>query len=406
LISIAHSTKMAVESLKSSKLRSGLTALGIIIGIAAVIATFTLGTSFGAFLSEQISSSGSNYIMVTSVKENLFFDQQVEVVRNSRGVSGASPVIPSSGMVTFMGESKNYTIYGVEEDYQDIGSVPMYDGNFLSNQDTSVVLVGKNISEDGFKNTITARSSIQITIYNNNTKQYETQTFRVKGITGSESTSLVSGGGSNPNTALYLPISVMKEMTGREDYRTIFAMAETEEGVKDADDEISKNLARNLGISERNLDNDDLIPFRTMNQADILEQVGSMTSTLQTFLIAIGGISLVVGSVGIMNIMFVTVTERTKEIGTFKALGYTSRDVLILFLIESVVISALGGTIGTIIGLVIAYVGSSLMDITMSFPVLEIFAGISISIVIGVIAGLYPANRAAKMNPVDALRSI
>jgi len=405
LISIAHSTKMAVESLKSSKLRSALTALGIIIGIAAVIATFTLGTSFGAFFSEQISSGGSNYIMVTSAKENLFFDQQVEVVRNSRGVAGASPVISGSGMVTYMGESKNYTVYGVEEDYKDIGSVPMYEGNFLSNQDTSVVLIGKDLAEDDFKNQISSRSSIQITIYNNDTKQYVTQTFRVKGITGSESTSLVQGGGSNPNTAVYLPISVMKEMTGREDYRTIFAMAETEEGVKDADDEISRNLARNLGVSERNLDNDDLIPFRTMNQADILEQVQSMTSTLQTFLIAIGGISLVVGSVGIMNIMFVTVTERTKEIGTFKALGYTSKDVLIMFLIESIVISTLGGTIGTVIGLAIAYVGSSLIGISMAFPILEILAGIAISIIIGVIAGLYPANRAAKMNPVDALRS-
>ena len=405
MISIAHSTKMAIESLKSSKLRSGLTALGIIIGIAAVIATFTLGTSFGAFFSDQISSGGSNYIMVTSAKENLFFDQQVEIVRNSRGVAGASPVISGSGMVTYMGESKNYTVYGVEEDYKDIGSVPMYEGNFLSNQDTSVVLIGKDLAEDDFKNQISSRSSIQITIYNNDTKQYVTQTFRVKGITGSESTSLVQGGGSNPNTAVYLPISVMKEMTGREDYRTIFAMAETEEGVKDADDEISRNLARNLGVSERNLDNDDLIPFRTMNQADILEQVQSMTSTLQTFLIAIGGISLVVGSVGIMNIMFVTVTERTKEIGTFKALGYTSKDVLIMFLIESIVISTLGGTIGTVIGLAIAYVGSSLIGISMAFPILEILAGIAISIIIGVIAGLYPANRAAKMNPVDALRS-
>ena len=406
MISITHSTKMAVESLKSSKLRSGLTALGIIIGIAAVIATFTLGTSFGAFFSEQISSSGSNYIMVTSSKENLFFDQQVEVVRNSRGISEASPVLSGSGMVTFMGESKNYTVYGVEEDYMDIGSVPMYEGNFLSNQDTSVILVGKDIAEDDFKNQITARSSVQVTVYNNKTKQYVTQTFRVKGITGSETTSLVMGGGSNPNTGLYLPISVMKEMTGAEDYRTIFAMAETKEGVKEADEEVRKNLARNLGVSERNLDDDDLLPFRTRNQAEILERVQGMTRNLQLFLIAIGGISLVVGSVGIMNIMFVTVTERTKEIGTFKALGYTSKDVLILFLIESIVISALGGAIGTFLGLLIAYVGSSLIGISMSLPILEIFAGIGISIVIGVIAGVYPANRAAKMNPVDALRSL
>jgi ABC-type antimicrobial peptide transport system, permease component len=406
LISISHSIKMAIESLKSSKLRSGLTALGIIIGIAAVIGTFTLGTSFGLFFSEQISASGSDYVMVTSAKENLFFDQQVEVVRNTRGVLSASPVLSGSGMITFMGDSGNYTIYGVEEDYMDIGSVPMYDGNFLSNQDTLVILVGKDIAEDNFKNQITVRSSVQLTIYNNDTKEYVTQTFRVKGITGSDNRSLVMGGGSNPNTGIYLPISVMKDMTGKEDYRTIFAMAESREVVQETDEEIRKNLARNLGVSERHTDNEDLLPFRTMNQVDILEQVGEITGTLQMFLIAVGGIALIVGSVGIMNIMFVTVTERTKEIGTLKALGYTSGDVLVLFLIESVVISLLGGSVGIILGLIVAYVGSWAMGISMALPFFEIIAGIVVSVLIGVIAGVYPANRAAQMNPVDALRAL
>lgn len=404
MISITHSTKMAVESLRSSKLRSGLTALGIIIGIAAVIATFTLGTSFGMFFEDQIASSGTNYIMIMSSKENLLFDQQVDVIRNTRGVSAASPVLSKMGQVIFMGESKNFTIFGVSEDYEEIGAVPMYDGSFVSDQDSSVIVVGKKIAEEEFKNQITTRSSVQILIYNETSKQNETYSFRVKGIAGSDDTNLVTG--ADANSALYIPLSAMKSMTGRDDYMMIFAMTESAETVQEANEEVKKNLARNLGVSERNLDDNDLIPFSTMNQAEVLEMVQSMTRTLQLFLIAIGSISLIVGSVGIMNIMFVTVTERTKEIGTFKALGYTSRDVLILFLIESVVISVIGGTIGTLFGLVIAYIGSSLMGISMSLPLWEIAAGIGISIVIGVIAGVYPANRAAKMNPVDALRSI
>ena len=403
MISIAHSTKMAIESLKSSKLRSGLTALGIIIGIAAVIATFTLGTSFGAFFSDQISASGSNYVMIFSSKENVFFDQQVDVVRNSRGVAAASPILSSQGAVTFMGESRNYSVSGVQEDYERIGTIPVLEGSFISDQDTSAVIIGKKIAEDDFKNQITARSTVDITFFNSKTRTYETQTFRVKGIIGSEKTSMISGADSN--TAIYLPLSVMKNMTGSDSYPMMLAMSESEENVKEADDEIKRNLARNLGVSERYLNDSDKVPFSTMNQADILEQVEEITGTLQLFLVAIGGISLIVGSVGIMNIMFVTVTERTKEIGTFKALGYTSKDVLIMFLIESIVISVLGGAVGTAIGLSIAYIGSLLMGVSMSLPIGTILLGIGISIFIGVLAGVYPASRAAKMNPVDALRS-
>ncbi|WNY24363.1 Macrolide export ATP-binding/permease protein MacB [Methanimicrococcus hongohii] len=404
MISLSHSMKMAVESLKSAKLRSGLTALGIIIGIAAVIATFTLGASFGAFFSEQISSSGSNYVMVMSTKENLFFDQQVEVVRNTRGVVAVSPVLGVDGTVTFMGEARDYRVIGVLEDYAEVGSVPMYDGTFISDQDTAAIVIGRDIAYDDYKNTITTRSSIEVTIYNNDTEEYVTRMFRVKGISGSENTSIVTGADSN--TGIYIPIAVMKEMSGRDDYPSMFAMTESNETVKETDEEIERNLARNLGVSERNLDNDDLIPFRTMNQVEILEQVSSMTQTMQLFLIAIGGISLVVGSVGIMNIMIVTVTERTKEIGTLKALGYTSSDVLSMFLVESVVISLIGGAAGTVLGLIISYIGSAALGITMSVSFGVIVGALIVSVVIGVIAGVYPAKRAADMNPVDALRTV
>ncbi|MDR0767060.1 MAG: ABC transporter permease [Methanosarcinales archaeon] len=404
MISISHSTKMAIGSLKSAKVRSALTALGIIIGIAAVIATFTLGASFGAYFSDQISAGGSNYIMIMSSKENLFFDQQVEVVRNTRGIEAATPVLTRPGAVTFMGESKNMSITGVRGDYQEIAAIPMVDGVFLSDRDTAAVVIGKNVSEDDFRNQISTRSSIQITVFNNVTGENVTRAFSVKGISGSEETTLIIG--SDSNTAVFIPLSVLQEMSGRYDYPMIYAIAEYDDVIQEANDEVRRNLARNLGVSERNLDDRDLIPFNTINQAQLLEQVGSITQTMQLFLIAIGGISLIVGSVGIMNIMIVTVTERTKEIGTLKALGYTSADVLTLFLIESIVISVIGGVIGTALGLGISYIGTSLLGISMALSYGAILGAILISVIIGVLAGVYPAKRAADMNPVDALRSI
>jgi putative ABC transport system permease protein len=407
MISISHCTKMAVQSLKSSKLRSGLTALGIIIGIAAVIATFTLGASFGAYFTDQIGASDSNFIMVISTQENLFFDQQVEIVRNTRGVVEASPVLNRDAVVTFMGESRNITVFGVMENYLEVASIPMMDGSFLSDRDTSSAVIGINVSEDEFRNQISTRSSFQITIFNNRTEEYDTRSFSVSGISGTDDPAALGFViGTDHNTAIYIPLSVMREMAGRDDYMFMFVMTESAETIRETNEEVRRNLARNIGVSERNLDNNDLIPFITINQVEFLEQIGAITQTMQLFLIAIGGISLIVGSVGIMNIMIVTVTERTKEIGTLKALGYKSSDVLTLFLIESIVISVIGGIIGTLLGLGISYLGTSALGIPMSLSFGAIISAILISIFIGVIAGAYPAKRAADMNPVDALRAI
>ena len=404
MIGISHSVKMAVESLKSSKLRSALTMLGIIIGIAAVVATFTLGTSFGTYFEDQILSSDSSYVMIFSMQENLLFDQQVDVIRNSRSVTGASPVLMGSAMVTYMGEQRNFSVYGVTEDYAMMGSVPMLEGNFLNDKDTSTIIIGKDIAKDRFRHQIPIRGTVELTMWNEANRTYETRAFRVAGITGVEDFAFISA--TENNNAIYVPISAMSEMTGKNDYSYIFAMADSIDSVQEARDDIKRNLARNLGISERHLDNDDLMPFYIMSQVDFLDALGSVISVMTMFLMAIGGISLVVGSVGIMNIMIVTVVERTREIGTLKALGYTSRDVLSLFLIESVVISAIGGTLGTILGLSAAYIGSYALNMPMSIQISAVAAGIILSMTIGVIAGVYPARRAAKMHPVEALRAI
>ena len=215
---------------------------------------------------------------------------------------------------------------------------------------------------------------------------------------------LITGG--TENTMIAIPSNTMKQMTGETSYQQIYAMADSRENLNETNDEMKKRLGRSLGVSERDLDEDEKVPFMTINQAEVLELVGTLTNTLQMFLLGIGGISLVVGAVGIMNIMIVTVTERTREIGTLKALGYSSKDILMLFVVESIIISSIGGLIGTLIGLLVAYIGASFMGLSMSIPFSSLFIGIGLSVAVGVLAGAQPSYRAAKMNPVDALRSI
>ena len=404
MISFSHCLKMSIESLKSSKLRSGLTALGIVIGIAAVIATFALGTSFTGYLSEQLDTEGSNYILIFPSKGNIIFDEQIELIRNSPGIVRVSTINGQLAAVTFANEEKNLTVTGVDETIVDIMNIPIYEGNFLVNKSSNIAVVGKKYAEEAFKNEIGIRSTIQITLYNQESEEYVTENFRVVGILGSDETNIMTNG--NENTMVSIPLTVFENMTGKRDYQEIYAKADSRENIKETSDEVKRRLAVNLGVSERDLNDSEKVPFKIINKAEILQMAGILTTAFQMFLMAIGGISLVVGAVGIMNIMIVTVTERTREIGTLKALGYSSKDVLFLFVTESIIISLIGGIIGTILGLLVAYIAVTLAGFPMVFPLSGIFLGIIMSVIVGVIAGAQPSYRAAKMSPVEALRDL
>jgi putative ABC transport system permease protein len=167
---------------------------------------------------------------------------------------------------------------------------------------------------------------------------------------------------------------------------------------------VDKRLARNFGVSSRDLDDEDAKPYSIFNQADVLEQTNQLADTLRNFLVAVALISLLVGSIGIMNIMLVTVTERTREIGIMKALGFSSTDILILFIIESIILSLFGGLLGLAVGIVGAYAVTTALDLPFLYPHYVFEVGILVAVVVGVAAGVYPANKAAKLAPVDALR--
>ena len=408
MISMVHSVGMAIRTLRSSRMRSFLTALGIIIGISAVIATTTIGTSFGDYMTGQLSGDSSNYLTVISYERNVLHDQQADRIRSVSGVKDVTAYASVNANMTYMGETQSVTIIGVKENAADVTGIRMMSGNFISDKDTSVIVIGRNVSEDSFQNEIGIRNSVIIEIKDQVTDEPVTSVFKVKGISGLE-----EGGGSfvmggmDSNTSIFMPLSTLQSMHGIDYYTSIYVLLEDGTNTTAAADAVEEEMARSLGIPLRDLDDDSKsysIPFTVFNRADVMDMISETMGTMQTFLLGIVAITLVVGSIGIMNIMLVTVTERTKEIGTLKALGYSSADVMNLFLTEAVIISFLGGIIGVILGLVVSVIVTDYLGISLTVPVSNVIYGILFAVLIGIIAGVYPAGKAAKMDPVDALR--
>ncbi|MDR7665388.1 ABC transporter permease [Methanosarcina sp. Z-7115] len=402
MIKFAQAARIASGSIGSAKLRSALTTLGIVIGIAAVVVNASLGASFNQFFTDEISSVGSNFIIAASEQPNLFFDNEYNLMKNTPGITGVSPRKSMSGDLTYLSETKNVNVAGVNKDFQEIQGLQMEGGTFLTDKDSSSAVLGYNIANDEFSKNISHRSSVEIAFRQSN-GTVVTKNFKVKGILKNSEPTVVSED-SDYDLTVFIPISTLNEMTGEKDYGAFLAMADSPEKVRDIADEVDKRFARNFGVPEREIEDEDSKPYYVFNQADILEQTGKIGDALNSFLLVLALISLFVGSIGIMNIMLVTVTERTREIGIMKSVGYSNSNILSLFLLESVMVSFFGGIVGTAIGGMGAYAIESVLKLPPVFPLKLIEIGIVISVLVGITAGLYPARKAARMNPVDALR--
>ena len=393
---------MAWASLIANKMRSILTMLGIIIGVAAVIALVSIGNGVKQDIQNSISSLGSNLLMVMpgaprtpgvrpsagSMKSLKVSDY--EAISKLDGVKAASPMTNGSYIVIYQNKNWTTSVSGVSYNYLDVNNWSMKSGRFLSEKNVQnrerVAVVGKTVVKNLFGDEDPVGAEIRV----------KNIPFRIIGVLNSKGSGAM---GNDQDDMVIIPYTTAMERVEGVDYlRMIYVVGKDENGIDRLQSDIENLLRVRHGIKDTNLDD-----FNIQNMNSIMETMEETTGTLTLFLGAVAAISLVVGGIGIMNIMLVSVTERTREIGIRKALGATYSVIVTQFLIEAVVISLMGGIIGIILG-----IGSSKligmasgMSTVISIPTIGM--SFAFSMAIGLIFGIYPARKAAKLNPIDAL---
>jgi putative ABC transport system permease protein len=406
---LLENVRLAINGVMANRLRSLLTMLGIIIGVGAVIALVSFGQGVEAFIETQFQSLGSNLLFVFSsppqsggINDIKFLNlADAEAIANPLLAPSVQRVAPQNDVFSLVVVGRNeasISVSGVTPSYQDVREWYPRFGRFVEESDlltnARVAVLGTTLVEDLFGEGV---DPIGQTI------RINTLPFRVIGI-------MEERGGSgfgDENDVLFVPLSTaqtrlsnadMRDGSYRVDFLTVQAVSE--ERMDAAVNEIERLLSERHGV--RYQDEQD---FTVLSQNELLSVVGEITGLLTIFLGVIAGISLLVGGIGIMNIMLVTVTERTREIGLRKAVGARYMDILLQFLIESVVLTISGGAIGIGLGFVASVTGTALIpDLTLQVTGGAITLATTVCTVIGVFFGIYPASRAASLNPIDALR--
>lgn len=393
---------MAWASLIANKLRSILTMLGIIIGVAAVIALVSIGNGVKQDIQDSISSLGSNLLMVMpgaprtpgvrptagSMKSLKVADY--EAIAKLDGVKAASPYTAGSGVAIY--QSKNWTtsVSGVNYNFQDVNNWTMAEGRFISEKNVKnrerVAVIGQTVVKNLFAGEDPVGKEIRV----------KNIPFRIIGVLNSKGNGSM---GNDQDDAIFIPYTTAMERVDGVDYlRMVYVVANDDNGIDRLQSDIENLLRVRHSIKDPNLDD-----FNIQNMKSIMETMEQTTGTLTLFLGAVAAISLVVGGIGIMNIMLVSVTERTREIGIRKALGATYNVIVTQFLIEAVVISLMGGLIGIALGIGASKAIGVLSGMSTVISVPTIILSFAFSMGIGLVFGIYPARKAAKLNPIDAL---
>ena len=393
---------MAWASLIANKMRSILTMLGIIIGVAAVIALVSIGNGVKQDIQNSISSLGSNLLMVMpgaprtpgvrpsqgSMKSLKVSDYQA--ISKLDGVKAASPYTANSYVTIYQSKNWTTTVSGVSSNFQDVNNWTMAEGRFISSKNVEnrerVAVVGHTVVKNLFAGEDPVGKEIRV----------KNIPFRVIGVLNSKGNGTM---GNDQDDVIFIPYTTAMERVEGVDYlRMVYVVASDDNGIDRLQSDIENLLRVRHSIKDTNLDD-----FNIQNMKSIMETMEQTTGTLTLFLGAVAAISLVVGGIGIMNIMLVSVTERTREIGIRKALGATYFVIVTQFLIEAVVISLMGGLIGIALGIGASkLIGlASGMSTVISVP--TIVLSFAFSMAIGLVFGIYPARKAAKLNPIDAL---
>jgi putative ABC transport system permease protein len=407
-MNIGSSLWEALESLSSNKARTALTMLGIIIGVGAVIAMLAIGTGTQQAIVGEIEGIGTNLLFVATNREDVknpepLTIQDAEALNDpifAPSIAAAAPVVQGQAELTNAGEVRVASLVGVTEDYILVQTVELSEGEFFNSTQinglASAAILGTNIAEDLFK-----RSDGLI----GETVRVNGQPFRIVGILKKEGG---SGFGSSTDDQILVPLTTaqMRLLPRKSSNQvdTIYVSAINSDSVNKAEDEISLILRDRHKIK---LTEDD---FRIMTQELFLDFASTITGVFTIFLGGVAGISLLVGGIGIMNIMLVSVTERTKEIGLRKAVGAKRVDILTQFLIESSLLSAIGGVIGILLGWLLSLgvgriAAASDFQLTPVVTVNAVLLATLFSAAVGLFFGIYPASRAAQLEPIEALRS-
>jgi putative ABC transport system permease protein len=396
--------KIALRALRRNKMRSVLTALGIIIGVGAVIAMVGIGNGAKSQVEAQIASLGQNVVLVFSGNFSssgarsgwggagtMTIDDAVAIEREVPGVLAVSPEVRARQQVLANGLNWNTQVLGEGIDYLNIRDWPLSDGAMFTDQDVrsaaKVCIIGKTIADQLFPNEDVVGQSLRI----------RNIPFKILGVLTSKGLSVM---GQDQDDVLVVPYtSLMKRISGRTNIGSVTVQAQSPA--------VSANVQRDIAdlLRQRHRmgpgrDDD----FTIRGQQEIADAATATTRTMTVLLGAIAGVSLIVGGIGIMNIMLVSVTERTREIGIRMAVGAHARDILLQFLIEAITLSLLGGIIGIALGVSAAKILSAVAGWPTLISASSIIIAVLFSAAIGIFFGFYPARKAAHLDPIEALR--
>lgn len=395
-MNLVMSFKMALQSIRSAKIRSFLTMLGIIIGVAAVIILVNLVTATTLNMRQELESMGTNLINVSISRGGWGMTRSVSVEEieklaenNPDSIGSITPIVNSRGVIKYGSSNVSSTLYGVNEDYSGIRNRNVSSGRFLAQTDVenraSVVIIGEYVRTQLFG----AQSPVGEQVKINN------DVFTVIGVLEQKSSNASQG---SDDDCIIIPYSRATRLIRNANINSFAVSAKDADSMTAATNAIESFLYKKFKSDNY---------YSVINQADQIDTIDEALGSMTLLMAGIAGISLIVGGIGIMNIMLVTVTERTREIGIRKAIGAKTRTILVQFLIESAVVSCLGGLIGIVLGVGGSYFTCKAMSMP-SVPITQqttvILGSFLFSAIIGIFFGLYPARKAARLNPIEALR--
>jgi putative ABC transport system permease protein len=390
-VSVIELVRLAISRLRTGRLRAALTMLGVIIGVASVVALVGVGQGTTSNITSRLQGLGTNLLTITATGSSSGLDlDDATAIAGVDGIAAVAPEVQTSATVRAGRQTTDTTIVGTTDGYPTVRAYQVWQGTALSpvdvEHDLRVAVLGKTTADDLGLGPDAIGTDISIAGL----------PFRVVGILQPKG----GTGGADPDDQVLVPVGVVQQhFQGGDAVRSIGVSVADAAGVDDAKTAITVLLRdrHDLAVS----DDDD---FSVFDQAQLLATASSISSTLTFLLGGIASISLIVGGIGIMNIMLVSVRERTREIGIRKAIGARGRDILAQFLIEALTLSVLGGAIGVLVGLGVSALIGRVGSIAITVDPVTIAVALSFSLAVGVVFGVWPARQAARLDPIAALR--